>query len=244
MSARRQSASFVTPLVAQAPGNRILAALSRAQYQRLAPHLEAVTLKVGQVLYEKSQPMPSVYFLSSGMVSLMLYSTEGTGVEIAVVGREGMVGAVTALSFAPTFSQAIVQVAGSGWRLPTVRLNAEMRRKGRLAGLLQNGMRGIVEQAAQNALCNRLHTVDQRLSRWLLLVSDVVESDHFALTQGNLSHMIGARITGVSAAATVLRLADKIEYKRGRITLLDREATQLTACDCYNALQSQFQHTA
>ena len=227
-------------LSSQAPTNRILAALSKAQYQRLSPYLRPVTLKAGHILYEKGQPMPSVYFPSGGLVSLMLYALSGTGVQVAVVGREGMVGTVTALGVGSTFSHAIVQVASSGWLLPTARLAAELRREDNLRALLQSGMRSIVEQAAQNVLCNRLHTVEERLSRWLLLVSDVVESDSFVLTQANLSHMIGARITGVSETASALRRAGLIEYKRGRITLLDRKAMQATACECYNAMHGQF----
>ena len=223
------------------PTNWLLAALPELEFERLKPHLKPTRLPAGQVLHEIGECIERVYFPDSGMVSLVLTSGDGTNVEVGIVGREGMVGAAALLQSNQTISQAMVQIAGSGWRLPAEVLRAEFKRGGLLQERMLRYAQALLTQTSQTALCNRLHTVEERLARWLLTAHDCVQSDTIGLTQEFIADMLGTRRTGVTIAAGVLRQEGLIDYTRGYIKIIDHEGLKDAACECYPILHKQFQ---
>ncbi|HEX8236960.1 MAG TPA: Crp/Fnr family transcriptional regulator [Abditibacteriaceae bacterium] len=224
------------------PQNHILASLPRSDYERLRPHLHLIDMHSGDSLHEIGALLEHVYFPNSGMISLVLTSNEGTNVEVGIVGREGMAGTASVLGGAPAISQSIVQIEGTAMQLPTSVLLEEFEHSKSLRRLLLGSLQALVTQTAQTALCNRLHSVEERLSRWLLVVSDRVGSDEFDLTQEFIAHMLGTRRSGVTVACGQLRSADLIEYSRGRIQIMDRQGLIDTSCECYAVIQKQFEY--
>ena len=222
------------------PSNWLLAALPELELERLRPHLRSTSLPVGQILHESGECIERVYFPDSGMVSLVLTSGDGTNVEVGIVGREGMVGTAALLQSNQTISQAIVQIAGCGWRLPAEVLRAEFKRGGLLQDQMLRYAQTLLMQTSQTALCNRLHTVEERLARWLLMAHDCVQSDTIGLTQEFIADMLGTRRTGVTIAAGVLRQEGLIDYTRGYIKITDHEGLKSAACECYPILHKQF----
>ncbi len=220
--------------------NRLLAALPAEDYQRLVPHLEPVELSREQVLYEPFEPIRHVYFPHQAIVSLISTMSDGSTVEVGMVGNDGMVGIPVILGGNTTTTTAFVQVPKGGTRMEATRLKAEFNRGGVLQSLLLRYTQALHTQVSQTAACNRLHRVESRLARWLLMVSDHMQSDQFPLTQEFIAQMLGVRRSGVTEAASTLSQAGMIRYTRGKITILNREAMEVTSCECYEVIKDEY----
>lgn len=220
--------------------NRILAALPAAEYERLLPNLKPVTLEYKQVLYEPNKTIRHVYFPNEGIISMVSTVIDRTVVEVGLAGREGMVCVAVFLGANSTPHQGIVQVAGNAMRMKASVLREEFRRGGKLQDLLLRYTQMQMIQIAQTAVCNRLHTIEGQLSRWLLMIHDRVDGDEFLLTQDIISQMLGVQRTGVTGAAGTLQKKEMIRYVRGKITILDRQALEETACECYWIVKDEF----
>ncbi|HEY9876149.1 MAG TPA: Crp/Fnr family transcriptional regulator [Candidatus Obscuribacterales bacterium] len=221
--------------------NRLLAALPAEDYQRLVPHLELVPLKFQQVLYEPGEPIAYVYFPHRAIISLLSTMEDGTTVEVGLVGIDGMVGTAVILGGNTTTTLANVQVAGYGMRMKAERLKSEFNRGGALQSLLLLYTQALITQVSQIAACNRLHTLEERLARWLLTIQDRVQSEDLPLTQEFISQMLGTRRSGVTVAAGTLQQAGMICYTRGKITILNRQALEATTCECYKLIKTEYE---
>lgn len=222
------------------PRNRILASLPPQEWARLRQTLERVPLSLRQVIFEPGQPIPHVYFPEDGVISILGLMDDGSGVETATVGNEGMAGVPVFLGAMQMAAQAFVQVAGSAWRMPSAALRDEVRRGTELAAALGRYTQALFTLVAQSSACNRKHGVEQRCARWLLMTHDRVQGDTFGLTQLFLSQMLGVRRATVSEAAGALQQAGLIEYTRGRISVLDRAGLEAAACACYRVIHAEF----
>ncbi|MEH1837558.1 MAG: Crp/Fnr family transcriptional regulator [Nostoc sp.] len=224
----------------QQPSNKLLAALPANEYQRLVPHLKLVSLEVHQMLYEAGEPITHVYFPDNSMVSIVAIMEDGSTAEVGIVSSEGMTGIPVILGNNTTITTSFVQISGTAMQMNADVLRAEFNRGGALQTLLLCYVQAIYSELAQAAACNRLHTLDERLARWLLTVSDRVESEDFFLTQEFISEMLGVRRSGVTVAASTLSQAGMISYKRGHISILNREDLEATSCECYRVIQNEF----
>ncbi|MBV9868958.1 MAG: Crp/Fnr family transcriptional regulator [Abitibacteriaceae bacterium] len=224
------------------PTNWILAALPSPQLQRLMPQMRPVTFNAGQVLYDEGQKLQSVYFLDRGLVSLVLNSTCGHSVEVGIVGREGIVGTYGIVGDVRSFSQAIVHIGGRGWRMPLEVFQQEYKNNDRLHTLALQHLELLHLQAAQTALCNHLHCVEERLCRWLLLTRHCTQSDSLPFTQECIAQMLGVRRSGVTVAAQQLQEQKLIRYTRGHIQISDSAGLTKKACPCYTVLHRRFSH--
>lgn len=223
-----------------APINRLLAALPAEEYQRLVPHLEWITLPLAQVLHEPGDPITHVYFPHRALVSLVSTMEDGSAIEVGLIGGEGITGVPALIGDGVITHRALVQVAGDAVRLPAEVLKAEFVRGGNLQSLILRYMQALLTQVSQAAACNRLHSLEERLARWLLLVQDALDSNEFPLTQEFIAQMIGVRRSSVTVAAGNLQQAGMIAYSRGKITILNRENLEDTACECYRAIKTEF----
>jgi CRP-like cAMP-binding protein len=214
--------------------------LPAGDYQRLTPHLEHVALKLGDVLYEPGIRMRHVYFPTTAIVSLLYVLENGASAEIAIVGNEGMLGISLFMGGESTPSRAVVQSAGFGYRLRATHLKDEFDRFGSLMHLLLRYTQGLITQMAQTAVCNRHHSVDQQLCRWLLLSLDRLASSELVMTQELIANMLGVRREGVTEAAGNLQDAGLISYHRGRIRVLDRPGVEARSCECYMVVKKEF----
>ncbi len=222
------------------PKNRLLAALPAEVYQRLLPHLEVVDLPLERVLHGYNEPAEYIYFPQQGIVSLVSIMANGDTVEVGLVGKEGMVGMQALLSGSALPNQAFAQVPGQAIRIRTEHLQVEFDRGGALQKLLLRYVQALYTQVSQTAACNRLHTIEARLARWLLLVRYSLEADEILLTQEYISQMLGTRRAGVTEAASELQKAGLIHYSRGRITILDPADLEAVACECYQVVRDEF----
>jgi CRP-like cAMP-binding protein len=213
--------------------NRLLAALPREEYQRLQPHLELVHLSTRRTLSEAGDLIRHTYFLNSGMGSLLALTQDGATVEIAMVGNEGMLGIPVVLGAHKAAYRIMVQIPGDAMRIKADVIWAEFKRGGELQGLLLSYTHALITQISQSAVCNRFHTAEKRLCRWLLIAHDRVEGNTVHLTQEIISFMMGTPRTAVTMAAGTLQDAGLIRYKRGKITIIDRHGLQDAACECY-----------
>ncbi|MEM7557177.1 MAG: Crp/Fnr family transcriptional regulator [Cyanobacteria bacterium P01_A01_bin.84] len=220
--------------------NRILLALLAENYQRLEPHLEYVYLNAGIILSEPGEPMSEVYFPNSAMISLVSIMEDGSTTEIAIVGNEGMVGLPVVLGGETTTTSAMVQISGIVTKLDANILKQEFHHGGQLQKLLLLYTQALLTQVAQNAACNRQHTIVERLARWLLSVQNCVKKDELLLTQEFISQMLGIRRSGVTVAAGTLQKAGIIRYSRGKITIINQEDLEATACECYCVVEREF----
>lgn len=220
--------------------NHLLAALPEDVYSRLAPHLRKIDLELAQVLYEPGEPVDIVYFPNQCMVSLVQVMENGATIEAGVVGNEGLVGYPVYLGGQSSASRAIVQIAGSAIALDTLLLLAEFNRGGALQGLLLRYTQALIAQISQIAACNRFHTIEERLARWLLQSQDAIQEPTLELTQDFLSSMLGTRRASISLAASKLQQASLIHYNRGCIEVLDRPALESAACECYRIVQAEY----
>jgi CRP-like cAMP-binding protein len=222
------------------PGNRILAALPPDEYQRLLPHLKPVTLEYKQVLYEPHKTIRYSYFPEDSVISMVSTVIDKAVVEVGLAGREGMVCVATFLGANSTPHQGIVQGQGSAMRIKAGVLRDEFKRGGRLQDLLLRYTQAHLVQIAQTAVCNRLHALEARLSRWLLMIHNRVDGDEFLLTHDVISMMLGAQRTGVTDSAGSLQKKGVISYSRGRIAILDRRKLEETACECYWIVRDEY----
>ncbi|BAL96976.1 Crp/Fnr family transcriptional regulator [Rubrivivax gelatinosus] len=220
--------------------NRLLAALPDAEWGRWQALLEPVDLPLGKVLHESGGALEHVYFPTSALVSLLYVLADGGTAEIAVVGLEGLVGVTLFMGGGSTPSRAVVQSAGQGFRLPAPALQEEFQRAGPAMHLLLRYTQALITQMAQTAVCNRHHSLDQQLCRWLLLSLDRLPGNELVMTQELIGNMLGVRREGVTEAAGRLQAAGLIRYARGRITVLDRPGLEARTCECYGVVKKEY----
>ena len=219
--------------------NHLLAALSPAERERILPHLVLVPMPLGKVLYESGDVLRHVYFPTDSIVSLLYVLADGASAEISVVGNEGLIGIALFMGGETTPSRAIVQSAGYAYRLVGQLLKDEFHRSGQMQLLLLRYTQALITQMAQTAVCNRHHSVDQQLCRWLLLSLDRLPSNQLVMTQELIANMLGVRREGVTEAAGKLDKLGAIRYARGHITVLDRPRLEHLCCECYAVVKRE-----
>jgi CRP-like cAMP-binding protein len=220
--------------------NHLLDALPTGDYERLASHLELIPLRLGDVLYESGAHLRYVYFPTTSIVSLLYVMEDGASAEIAIVGNEGILGISLFMGGDTTPSRAVVQSAGYGYRLRADLLKNEFERFGATMHLLLRYTQALITQMAQTAVCNRHHSVDQQLCRWLLLSLDRLQTNELSMTQELIANMLGVRREGVTEAAGKLQDAGLIRYSRGKITVVDRPRLEARSCECYQVVKTEF----
>lgn len=220
--------------------NALLASLPPDEFQRWQPELELVDLPLGQVLYESGTTLRHVYFPTTAIVSLLYVMENGASAEIAVVGKEGVVGISLFMGGETTPSRAVVQSAGQGFRLNSRALKSEFNRGGPVLHLLLRYTQALITQMTQTAVCNRHHTLDQQLCRWLLLSLDRLRGNELVMTQELIANMLGVRREGVTESALQLQKAGLIRYARGHITVLDRQGLEKRTCECYAVVKKEY----
>ena len=226
-----------TPDAAQK--NRLLAALPPSEWLRWQPQLEWVDMPLGHVLYESGSALSHVYFPSTSIVSLLYVMENGASAEIAVVGNEGIVGISLFMGGESTPSRAVVQSAGDGYRL-TARVIKDEFNRAPVVNLLLRYTQALITQMAQTAVCNRHHSLDQQLCRWLLLSLDRLRGNELVMTQELIANMLGVRREGVTEASLKLQQAGLIRYARGRISVLDRLGLEMRTCECYAVVKREY----
>ena len=217
--------------------NLLLAALAPAELKRMRPHLEPVTMPLGDVIYESGRHLDHVYFPTTCIVSLLYVLESGASAEIAVVGYEGVVGVSIFMGGETTPSRAVVQSGGNAYRLPGQMVKDEFTRGGAMQHLMLRYTQSLITQMAQTAVCNRHHSVDQQLCRWLLLSIDRLASPEIVMTQELIANMLGVRREGVTEAAGKLQKVGVISYRRGHIRVLDRLRLEAMSCECYEVVR-------
>ncbi|PHS61570.1 MAG: Crp/Fnr family transcriptional regulator [Thalassobium sp.] len=219
--------------------NHLLAALPEEVQERLFPFIELVELNLGQVMYEAGDKLAYVYFPVDAIVSLLYVMKSGASAEISVVGNEGLIGVALFMGGESTSSRAVVQSAGYAYRLKGVRLTEEFDRHGKLLDLMLRYTQALITQMAQTAVCNRHHSIDQQLCRWLLLSLDRLPDNHLMMTQELIANMLGVRREGVTEAAGKLQKLGVINYHRGHITVIDRKKLEELSCECYAVVKAE-----
>lgn len=219
--------------------NQLLNALSAEVQQRLFPHLERVEMPLGKVLYESGDVMRYVYFPTDCIVSLLYVMENGSSAEISVVGFDGLIGVALFMGGESTTSRAIVQSAGFAYRLLGQRLKDEFNRHGELLHLMLRYSQALITQMAQTAVCNRHHSIEQQLSRWLLLSLDRLKDNHLVMTQELIANMLGVRREGVTEAAGRLHKQGVIDYSRGHILVTNRAKLEQLSCECYAVVKAE-----
>jgi CRP-like cAMP-binding protein len=216
--------------------NRLLADLPRDEYHRLLTHLQKVSLPLREILYEANGPIPHVFFPLHGVVSLVILMDGDIALEVGTIGNEGLVGTPIFLGSDSSPTRAISQVPGEALRMETKVFQEEMKRGGPLYGLVQRYTQAMINQISQSTVCNHRHSVQRRMCRWLLLSHDRVGLDEFPLTHEFLAQMLGVRRPTVTAVAGTLQKAGLIRYRRGELTVLDREGLEAASCECYEVV--------
>jgi CRP-like cAMP-binding protein len=219
--------------------NRLLAALAPVARQRIYPQLRLVAMPLGKVLYEPGGVLQCVYFPTDCIVSLLYVFTDGMSAEISVVGNEGLIGVSLFMGGETTPSRALVQSAGHAYLMSGERLKEEFSQNGQMQLLILRYTQALITQMAQTAVCNRHHTVDQQLCRWLLLSLDRLRGNQLSMTQELIANMLGVRREGVTEAAGKLQALGIIRYSRGRILVLDREKLEALCCECYGVVKRE-----
>ena len=219
--------------------NHLLNALSMEEYERLLPNLERIELPLSKVFYESGGPLRYAYFPTTCIVSLLYVLESGASAEIAVVGNDGLIGVALFMGGGSMPNRAVVQSAGYAYRLKVKDVMQEFNRYGELLHLLLRYTQSLITQMAQTAVCNRHHTVDQQLCRWLLLSLDRLPSNQLHMTQELIANMLGVRREGVTEAAGKLQHAGLIEYSRGLITVVDRQGVEARVCECYHVVKTE-----
>jgi CRP-like cAMP-binding protein len=219
--------------------NLLLKALSNEVWARIEPNLKLAEIKLGAVLYESGDVMNDVYFPTNSIVSLLYVMEDGRSAEISVVGNEGIVGVALFMGGQSTPSRAIVQSEGYAYRLQGKQLKEEFSRHGEFHNLLLRYTQALITQMAQTAACNRHHSIDQQLCRWLLLSMDRLQGNQLNMTQELIANMLGVRREGVTEAASKLQAAGIIQYQRGRIRILDRPELERRCCECYAVVKKE-----
>ena len=219
----------------------MLAALPGPVWDRWLPRLESVELHLGQVLHESGETLSHVYFPTTAIVSLLHVTENGAAAESAVVGDDGIVGVSLFMGGGSTTSRAVVQSAGQAFRLKAQQLMDEFNQNGSVLHLLLRYTQALITQMAQTAVCNRHHSLDQQLCRWLLLSLDRLEGSELVMTQELIANMLGVRREGVTEAATKLQRDGLIRYARGHITILDRAGLEERTCECYVVVRREYE---
>lgn len=219
--------------------NRLLAALPLEDYQRLGPRLQGVTLALGQVVYESGEPLRYIYFPTTSVISLLYTARDGSTAEMGSTANDGAVGIALLLGGTTTSNRAVVQIAGRAVRIDGKFLQEEFARGGPFQRLMLRYTQALITQISQNAVCNRLHSIEKRLCRWLLLSQDRMRSDDLLMTQEFIANMLGGRRESVTVAAGRLQDAGLIHYARGHIRILDRNGLEATVCECYQIVKEE-----
>lgn len=219
--------------------NRLLATLPKKEYERLLPGLKRIPLNFGEVLYEPGDTIKHVYFPNDSIVSLLAALSERSTLEVGMVGNEGFAGLPIFMGVNVSQTRALVQGAGSAMRMTSAAVRHEANHLGALHRLLHRYSHSLLTQVSQSVACNRFHSVDARLARWLLMSSDRLGLDQFRLTQDFMSNMLGVRREGVNKAASTLQAAKLIRYSRGMITILDRRRLEANSCECYAIIKAE-----
>jgi CRP-like cAMP-binding protein len=228
------------PLSSELRKNQLLASLPDSEWERWSPLLERVDMPLGEVLYESGVTLNYVYFPLTSIVSLLYVMENGASAEIAVVGNEGIIGISLFMGGESTPSRAVVQSAGIGCRLPAEIIKSEFGRSGAVLHLLLRYTQALITQMAQTAVCNRHHSLDQQLCRWLLLSLDRLEGSELVMTQELIANMLGVRREGVTEGALKLQKGGLIQYSRGHITVLDRKGLEDRTCECYAVVKREY----
>lgn len=221
-------------------GNRLLAALPKSEFERIAPHLFEVNLSSGQILYQPQERMETVYFPTEAMISIVSVMEDGSTVEVGIIGNDGMLGYSVYLGGGSSHNRALVQIEGKALQLDAIYLKNEFERGGVMRQLLLLYTQAFLAQTTQTAACNRFHPTEERLARWLLQSQDFTGSEQLPLTQDFLSSMLGIRRASVTVAAGSLQQAGMIRYNRGKIKILDRTALEATTCECYEIVRREY----
>lgn len=221
-------------------GNLLLSALPREEYERLLPHLERVTLPLTKILFRPDDVLSYVYFPETCIISLLTDLSDGYGIEVGLVGKEGMAGVSVILGTDKESKVATVQGEGTALRIKAGVLRDEARRGGRLQTYLLGYTHALLSQISQSVVCNVRHRIDGRLSRWLLMYHDRIGRDEFKLTHEFIANMLGIRRAGVSMVANKLKLAGLIDYDRGLIRILNRREMENMTCECYKVVKAEF----
>jgi CRP-like cAMP-binding protein len=221
--------------------NRLLAALPPDAIERIQTHLEFISMPLGEVLYESGGHLRYVYFPTTAIISLLYVMEDGASAEIAIVGNEGVLGISVFMGGDTMPNRSVVQSAGDGYRLKAELLKEEFNRAGPSMHLLLRYTQALITQMSQTAVCNRHHTLDQQLCRWLLLSLDRLASNEVAMTQELIANMLGVRREGVTEAAGKLQKAGLIQYSRGHITVIDRPGLEARVCECYQVVKTEFE---
>jgi CRP-like cAMP-binding protein len=220
--------------------NRTLAALPAKEYRRLAPDLEPVELALSEILYEPDDSISHVYFVNSGMASLVSVTEEGKSIEVGIIGKEGVVGFQMVLEATTINDRVLIQTPGTAMRMKAKAFKDELDRMGLLQTILRRYTKAQMIQVRQSVVCNRFHVVEKRLARWLLISCDRTGLDVLPLTQEFLSLMLGASRPDVNVAAVALQRAGLISHTRGTVTILDREGLESASCECYRVIKKEF----
>lgn len=227
----------MTPL-----GNRLLDALPPAELEQIQPDLSRTCLRAGAIVEIREQPPASLYFPVSAAVSLLARTRDGESVEIALAGRDGMIGAFEAIGQTHSPFAARVQIEGDAWRLPVAAFRRHLNRCGDLLTVVHGYLQCLMIQVAQSAICNRFHTSEQRLARWLLTTAVVSDRDTFMLTHEQIAQMVGGTRSAITAAAAALRDGELVDYSRGRLTILNHRGLEKVACECFGVVQEALSH--
>ena len=225
---------------AQPPANRLLGLVPPKDFERLRPHLERIPLEYRQSLYRARKPIGFVYFIETGVGSLVNTMANGKAAEVGTIGNEGVVGLPLLFGDDRAPTSVYVQVPGIGLRIKATVFQKELARSASMRAVMLRYAHAFFNQVAQSAACNRFHAIEQRTCRWLLMTRDRMDSDEFLLTQEFLAMMLGVQRTGVTAAASALRRTGLIRYIRGNVTILDRPGLKNRACECYGISQREF----
>jgi CRP-like cAMP-binding protein len=220
--------------------NRLLAALPREDYERILPSLGYVSFKLGEIVYESGGQMAYIYFPTNAIISLLYLMENGSSAEMGMAGKEGLVGVALFMGGNTMPNRAVVQSAGGAVRMKADALREEFARGGMFQRLLLRYTQALLTQMSQTAVCNRLHTIEQQLCRWLLLSHDRLDSDELVMTQELIANMLGVRREGVTHAAGRLQEGGLISYVRGRITVLDRRGLEAAVCECYKVVKDEY----
>jgi len=221
-------------------GNRLLGLLPPRDYERLRPHLQRIALEYRQSLYRARKPIGFVYFIETGVGSLVNTMANGEAAEVGTIGNEGVVGLPLVLGDDRAPTSVYVQVPGAGLRMKATLFKKELARSASMRTVMLLYAHAVFNQVAQSAACNQFHSLQQRCCRWLLMTHDRMQSDEFLLTQEFLAMMLGVQRTGVSAAAGALQRAGLIRYKRGNVTIIDRRGLKRRSCECYGVSKMEF----
>jgi CRP-like cAMP-binding protein len=221
-------------------GNRLLGLLHQKDYQRLRPHLHAIPLEYRQSLYQANKRIDFVYFIETGVGSLVNTMTDGRAAEVGTIGNEGIVGLPLVLGDDRAPTSVYVQVPGAGLRMTAPLFSAELARSATMQAVMLRYTHAFFNQVAQSAACNHFHSLEQRCCRWLLMTYDRMQTEEFLLTQEFLAMMLGVQRTGVSRAAGALQSDGLIRYIRGNVTILDRRALRQRSCECYSVSKKEF----